>query len=350
MKVISYFILIFLAFQLNGQDEHFSQFYAIPMHMNPALAGAYEGTYRMSAVYRDQWNNALGSPYSTFAIGGDTKINVKYGLKKSHDRIGVGLFFINDKVAEFQNNTNKLSTYFAYHKRLGDKKLSYLGAGIKFGIIQRNINYDNLTFGDQFDQINSYSGTTAEILPPNNFGNVDISMGLNYYLEGENSSFYAGAAYHHITKPNFSYFAGLDISNQAPNIDLSQRLNPKTVVHVSWDKELKYRLSLQPRLVYQKQDAQNQIDLGTNLEYTFKSANNALIFGLWATGISDLDGGHLENITPLLGIRQKQFIFGFSYDIHLRDLANSTFGFNSFEFSIRFSGAHNSTGAYCPTF
>ena len=349
-NAVLFFFLFFICSSAYSQDEHFSQFYAFPLHLNPAMTGAYDGTYRLTAINRDQWNNKLESPYRTFAAGGDTRINMKIRQRDTKDKIGIGLFFVSDQVALYQANTNKLSSYFSYHKRLGNKNVSYLGAGIKLGIVQRNINYDNLTFDDQFNQVDAFDQSTSEFLPPNNFGNFDASIGLNYYVQMDKSTYYVGAALHHFNKPNFSYFSKIGDSNLNPNIDVSQVLNSKIVAHVSLDRKLSYTVTLQPRFVFQKQGEQNQFDLGSNIEYTLKSRDNAVILGLWLTALDDLDGAHLENLTPLLGIRHKRFILGLSYDVHLRDALNSTFGFNTFEFSLRFSGETEKSGAYCPTF
>ena len=348
-KIFTFFLLIVAQLALKGQDEHFSQFFALPIHMNPALTGAYEGTYRMTAIYRDQWNSALDSPYKTFAAGGDTRLDFDFGRLQTDDHFGLGLFFVSDRVAEFQAATNKISGYMSYHKKFGDRVPSYLGAGFKFGVIQRNINYDNITFQDQFNQIDDFDQPTSEVLPPNNIGAFDVSLGLNYYIKMESGTrYYVGVAAHHLTQPNISYFNRLQ--NPNPALDLSQTLPSKYVFHVSMDQELKYRFSLQPRLIYQSQADFQQLDFGSNIEYTFKSLESSLILGLWITGIDDLDGFHVENVTPLVGIRQGQFIFGFSYDVHLRDAFESTFGLNTFEFSIRFTGEYEEAGAFCPTF
>jgi len=332
----------------NAQDEHFSQFYAFPVQLNPSLAGAYNGTYRMTAINRDQWNNNLESPYRTFAAGGDTRFKMSFGNKRTKDHFGLGLFFVSDRVSLFQASTNQISTYFAYHKRLGDKIPSYLGVGVKMGIIQKNINYDNLTFQDQFNQLNGYDGQTIENLPPNNFGFFDMSVGLNYNINLEKTNYYLGVAAHHVTNPRTSFFFRL--RNVNPSIDISQKLASRYVLHLSMDKQLNYKWSVQPRIVYQLQGEDNQLDLGTNIEYTFQSQRTGLIAGIWLTMIDDLDSLHPENITPLIGIRQGMFIFGFSYDVHLRDTFDSPFGFNTFEFSIRFTGEHSNDATFCPTF
>jgi len=350
MKAIIPFILLITLFcaPIQAQDEHFSQFYAIPIHMNPALAGAYGGTYRMTVINRDQWNNNLESPYRTFAAGGDTKFKLNFGKRKTQDHFGMGLFFISDRVARFQAYTNQMSAYFAYHKRLGDKVPSYLGIGAKFGVIQKNINYDNLTFEDQFNQLNAYEGQTIDGPPPNNFGFFDMSVGLNYHLDMDKVDYFIGFAAHHITNPSTSFYFRLRIAN--PSIDISQQLDSRYVAHFSMDRKISQKWALQPRIVYQIQGEDNQLDLGTNVEYTFESLSSGLILGMWLTTIDDLDGMHVENLTPLIGLRQGMFILGFSYDIHLRDVLDSPFGFNTFEFSIRFTGEHNNDATYCPTF
>ena len=52
---------------LLGQDKHFTQYYAAPMTINPALTGAIQGKYRLGLVRRDQWRQSLESPYVTTA-------------------------------------------------------------------------------------------------------------------------------------------------------------------------------------------------------------------------------------------------------------------------------------------
>jgi type IX secretion system PorP/SprF family membrane protein len=348
IKQLGLLLCVCHCFILSAQDEHFSQFYAIPMHMNPALTGAYEGTYRMNLVYRSQWGNTFNTPYRTIAAGGDTRIPIKIQKRSTGDHIGIGLFFINDEVSEFQASANKLSAYGAYHKKLGKKNTSFIGAGIKLGIIQRNINYGNLNFQDQFNQVDGFDLPSNELFPPNNFGRIDVSTGINYSIQLPKSTYYVGVGYHHITNPTFSYFSLID--PPPSDADISQVLESKLSVHLSIDKKLNYDWIFQPRIVYQMQGIHNQIDLGSNIEYIFDTRNSAIVFGLWATGLSDLDGFHIENITPLIGLRQKQFILGLSYDVHLRDTFDSVFGYNTFELSLRFSGVHENSNGFCPTF
>ncbi len=346
MKLRFSLFLMFCSSLVMGQDEHFSQIFAIPIHLNPALSGAYDGTYRMTVIYRDQWNNALESPYKTFAAGGDTKFTI--GPKTNSDHFGMGLFFVSDRVAQFQMNRTKISGYMAYHKKLTERNPSYLGAGLKVGVIQHNVNYDNISFQDQFNQIDGFTLETGETLPPNNIGVFDTSLGLNYFIKTEKSTYFVGAAFHHLTRPNISFFARL--LNPNPSLDLDQKLDRKITAHLSIDRYINYSLSIQPRIVYQQQGTASQIDAGLNAEYTLESRRTGLIAGLWLTAANDLDGTHLENITPLVGIRHGQFIIGLSYDVPMRDTFGGPFAFNTFELSIRFTGEHSNENSFCPTF
>jgi hypothetical protein len=40
-----------------GQDLHFSQFYEFPLLRNPALAGIFNGNFRFTGAYRNQWQS-----------------------------------------------------------------------------------------------------------------------------------------------------------------------------------------------------------------------------------------------------------------------------------------------------
>ncbi len=50
-----------------AQDIHYSQFYASPLTLNPALTGVNECNYRIGAMYRNQWKSVT-TPYQTPSI------------------------------------------------------------------------------------------------------------------------------------------------------------------------------------------------------------------------------------------------------------------------------------------
>src|SRR5436305_12477849 len=55
------------------QDLHFSQFYEFPLLRNPALAGIFNGNFRFTAGYRNQWQSVT-VPYRTMIVSGECKV------------------------------------------------------------------------------------------------------------------------------------------------------------------------------------------------------------------------------------------------------------------------------------
>src|SRR4051812_12937328 len=43
-----------------AQDHIYSQFFNAPVYLNPALAGQFDGSFRMNIVYRNQWSSISG--------------------------------------------------------------------------------------------------------------------------------------------------------------------------------------------------------------------------------------------------------------------------------------------------
>ena len=59
-------ILLFMSPDADSQDPAFSQFYANPLFMNPAMAGV-EGPAKFSLGYRNQWPGATNPAEETSA-------------------------------------------------------------------------------------------------------------------------------------------------------------------------------------------------------------------------------------------------------------------------------------------
>ena len=236
MRKISFWtvflMVIFLSSldQIRAQDRLFSQFYATPVALNPALAGAFDGKYRIGCVYRDQWRSIVETPITSFAFAADLRLSLPFlpnGWDK--DKIGVGLVFQRDRVSYLEFSNTQINLAASYHKLLnqGDNT-QYLSLGLQIGLNQRNVNYDKLTFQDQFNGIDAFAGNSLERLPENNFGYADFSTGLHYSFNKKNSrfGFFTGAAFHHFAQPNVSFYQNLDSAAQAP---LRSRLSVRSL-------------------------------------------------------------------------------------------------------------------------
>ena len=63
------FAFLLSSFTVLGQDHVYANFFESPTYLNPALTGQFQGSLRMSLIYRNQWTSLPGSfNYTTAAI------------------------------------------------------------------------------------------------------------------------------------------------------------------------------------------------------------------------------------------------------------------------------------------
>ena len=343
-------ILILSMNMLQGQDAQFSQFYGSPMYLNPALTGSHSGTYRLMSSYRTQWHGAIEQPFTTFVAGGDIKFtlrNKKGSYSGGNDRAAVGMQFFSDRVGLFDYNTNHISAFGAYHKLLGTH--TYLSGGFQLGLGQRGINYEDLTFQDQYNGVDQFTQPTAESLPSNSIGYGDLSIGIHIATQpATDKGFYLGVAYHHFNKPNTSFFdRDLSIGEEF----LPFTIDPKLTLHGGFSVRRSRLLAIQPRAIFIKQGQASSTIVGSNLKYNFIDLDRvALHLGGWIRATDNLTTYQPTDLIISAGFEQRRLLIGFSYDYHLRDISGSSLSQNTFELTISFIGEHENEDRICPEF
>lgn len=336
--------------RLSAQDPHFSQFYAAPLMVNPALAGTYEGTFRAGAIYRDQWTSAIDDPLSTFLVSGDVTFDIASETQRVPDKFAVGLSFYSDQVSTYDLNTNQISLYSAYHKVLNERKRHYLGAGIQVGMMQRSINYEDLTFGDQFNMLDGYTLGTSEILPANNLGHFDLGLGVNYSIAPlKGTQYYFGAGIFHVTGANISFYASDDRVDD--DLERESVLHSRITAQAGMSMYTTPLLQFQPRLMYMGQGPHTELNLGANFRYKVEKADaQYLHFGPWIRVTDNALGWGMESLVLAAAYETGSLILGFSYDHNLRDIVTDRLGLNAFEISVTFIGDHENDTDICPKF
>ena len=340
-------VLVF-CISLKAQDQHFTQVYNAPLALNPALTGSYAGTYRFSGIYRDQWRRTLDDPYVTFAGMLDVRFPLEVYNGKYNDAVAIGLMFYNDKVPGVDFNTNQIALSAAYHKALDLNNTQYISLGIQGGINQRNINYEDLTFDDEYNGTTGFFNPTREILPGNNFSFDDWAIGLNYaFIPGRRTSFYAGLSLHHIFEPQVSFFpTDTDIMYEG------NTLFRKFGAQVSASIPLSDKYSIQPRLVGSLQGPHFQAVTGSNVRIALSEYDySALHIGGWVRPVRNFDDSFsLDAAIIMLGIEYRNILFGLSYDATLVDLQTTRRGQGAFEFSVSYSSNTQNESLLCPKF
>jgi len=320
--------------------------------LNPALTGAYQGNFRISALYRDQWSSMLGGdPYRSFLLSGDARIAVGEP-RSADDYFGVGVLIMSDKINPYDFSSNGITFNGAFHKKLGRGEINYLSAGVQFGLAQKNFSFENFTFQDQFDGIDEFPFASNEELPLNNFAYFDLSVGLNYAKQiNDKMTLEIGGGAYHLLEPNISFYQDENLETAPVGLRNENGLKPRIVGHLSSRLNSSYNLAFTPRLIFQTQGTHQQITLGTGVRSVINDVKEfALHAGIWGRMTHDVESYGFRDITAMVGFEFQKVIFGLSYDVSIDDLSTYASGQHTFEFSIRYIGDYEDEGYYCPQF
>lgn len=351
MKRLLLFVLaLVFGFQLYGQDQDFSQYYALPTFLNPALTGSFNGTYRFGIIYRDQWRQVSPVPLSTYAFNGEYKFRASSRSKRP-DYGGIGMTFFTDRTGLIEQNTNSIALSGAFHKSLNQRKLQYISMGFHIGIVQKNLNYTKLFFEDQFDKINTFNKPTSETLENNNFAYGDYNLGVAYAHElNKKNAIYLGATLKHLTQPNVSFWR--NSGSQNPDLITKNKLPLLVGFQYNSDHQVSYRIGILPRLIVQWQGPHYQIMTGGNLRFGLGTFNNSFLhIGTYTRMTNDAKTPfYVATITPLIGFEINDLLIGLSYDVAISDVARNYKNIGIFEFSLRYTGETLEDTAICPQF
>lgn len=337
----------FAAISMRAQDIHFSQFYASPLNLNPALTGVMNCTDRLTLVYRNQWASVLKSnAFNTVGVSYDRKNTVG-----RNDYWGFGFNLWGDRAGELNFATVSPQIAASYSKKMGGSRKSahYLSFGVEGGASNRSVNFQLAKWGLQAKD-GTWNGNAPSQENEANFDKSfwfgELSAGLLWFSTfDEDNSFYVGGAFSHITKPNQSFLIeGVDVP-----------LYSKITAHAGGDFAVSDQLSLVPGLVTFFQGPSFQVNGGTSLRIWLDKSRwsrQAIQFGIWAR-ISNHWQKALETDAIILSTRldYNQFTVGFSYDLNVSTLTPASNYNGAVEFSLGYliCGPER-RGVYCPTF
>src|ERR1700685_10777 len=94
--VLTFFCIALLGITGKSQDPGFSQFFASPLTLNPALTGKFNGVLRIAGNYRNQWP-AINNAFITSTVSVDAPILAN--KLPVNDTWGIGLMGMTDKTA-----------------------------------------------------------------------------------------------------------------------------------------------------------------------------------------------------------------------------------------------------------
>jgi type IX secretion system PorP/SprF family membrane protein len=217
--------LVCLSFPLwsVAQDIHYSNFGFSPLNMNPALTGVFNGEYRGTANYRNQWSGVPVN-YSTFS----GSMDMKMASKKEIPPFRIGAFLSHDKAGWSKLTNTALYISGSYMQPITNR--DFLSGGLSVGLNQRSFRTGDLTWDDQYankrfdPNITSQDASTFDetIFYP------DVSVGLNYHRQAprNRSGLDLGVGVFHINNPTRS-FKGEPAVTCAPRVSMYGSSNIK---------------------------------------------------------------------------------------------------------------------------
>ncbi|MFO7789716.1 MAG: PorP/SprF family type IX secretion system membrane protein [Bacteroidales bacterium] len=201
--IIAMLLFFFSLKPASAQDIHFSQYNKSPLYVNPAYTGMFEGNWRFTNNYRNQWSS-IGAAFKTISAGFDKPFTTRKGS------VATGVYFVNDQSGAAALTANKVFFSLAYHANIKKHKIS---GGIQAGYIIQTFDMNSLTFPAQY---NSNTGLYDSNLPhqintwDENINFPDINAGIAWSKTFGKITPVAGISTYHINTPNMSYLQNDD--------------------------------------------------------------------------------------------------------------------------------------------
>ena len=306
--------LLLLCSQGSAQDFQFSQFYAAPLYLNPALTGISQET-RMGSVYRKQWP---GLDYQFTAV-------TAYLDHYSFDhKSGVGLSISSFSEEFLKLNTTDISGFYAYNLQLSERVAFQLGTQISY--IQKRGTLENLLFGDQIDVFN-------QALFPSSADAVGGLEPFSYFSIGLGGVFtwdklWIGISGHHLNRPNLAFYVRDGQTQHWPKYSLQAGYTIPLDDPDFWEEGSGKFVHLMAN--YKRQGPFQFVDAGLQV-----LLNQLVIGGGLRTLPIQSDLPKRESVIGLVGLNLSAGLaVGYSYDYPISDVGSQTLG--SHELSLRY--------------
>lgn len=285
-----------------AQDPEFSQFYANPLYLNPALAGA-NICPRIVLNYRNQWPG-LAKSFVTYNASYDQYVDKIAG--------GVGIMVNVDNAGSGILKTTQASLMYAYNLRAGENL--FFNLAVQGTFYQKSLDWDLLQFGDQIDPQQGFVLPTSETPPDNSsVAFPDFAAGMAFGWKG---ILHGGVAVHHLTQPDMAFYSANE-----------NKLPMKITGHLGMN------ISLEGAGSAFSEQEESQFYIAPNLLYQQQGEFHQLNAGIYVIRLPIVVGGwfrhNFENadaFIALVGINYKNLRLGYSYDLTLSKLKSNTGG------------------------
>lgn len=313
------FLMHFLGVQ--AQDAHLSLYDAAPLSLNPAMSGVFEGNWRLHGQYRTQWKAVNFKPYQTGLISFDMSKNKwGFGIQISNFRAGQGNF-----------NELQGSLSAAYTTSLDRRKHHNLSFGIQAGVAQKSIEYQLLTYDNQYTTVNG-GGFNQDLSSVENFNGQSLiqpvtNAGLLYFFAKQESRLnpFIGVSAFNLIEPKESLY-GID-----------NRLPRRYYAHIGTRINVTELLYLIPKFLIMNQDQFWEQTYALDLGYYLKNSDVYLLGGVVVRSVGDFSNNFgSDAMVVSIGAKMENITAKIAYDVNISELARFTSGKGGFEVSVTY--------------
>lgn len=193
----------------------------------------------------------------------------------------------------------------------------FLAGGFQASFVMKSINWDFI-FPNMIHPLYGPIYASLEdpeiVDPTRNY--VDFSAGLLGYSE----KIFFGVAVHHLTQPSESYLKGSDAT-----LPLKITAHFGTEIPINSNKYRRGQLVISPQLLYHQQSRFQQFNWGLYV------SRKSIVAGFWLRQNFNF---HYDSFIMIVGFKQDNIRFAYSYDLTISALKNSTYG--SHEVSVAY--------------
>ncbi len=331
MKQMKYLLIVMLTIGLITTaersfaqiDPHFSQYYANPLWLNPALTGVTDGEYRVNINAKEQWtsiNNGFLTAGASFDMA--PKKNLALGAMVLNQRAGAIGF----------NQLNALLSG-SYRIRFGQEGDQIINFGMQAGILAKSFDASKITLGSQYNPALGYDPTLGfnEDIGSTNFLAPDVNAGIMYFDGSgyKNVNVFAGAAVSHLTRPKDKFVGG------------ESRVPMRFTGHGGARIRLNPGLEITPNFVYLMQGDAKEIAGGAYAQLMLGTESDLILGSNYRVD---------DSAIAFLGLHIKSMVVGLSYDFNTSTLNKATSSRGGFELSVSFTSRKGLIGPnfFCP--
>lgn len=329
-KITLILLLVVMGMQgVKAQDVPFSQFYANPLYLNPAFAGSKVAP-RISLAYRSQWPG-LVSAFTTVSASYDQYIPDLHG--------GIGAILMTDRQGDHGILfSSMLGAMYSFRFRVYDD--IYINLALQASLVNYGINWDRniMVFPDQIDPNSGVINLTSATAPDQTSKFVpDFASGIMVY----GPAWYAGFAAHHLNQPSQGFYS-------EDRVPIKFSANAGGLINLAEERRRQSSLGLgtpviSPNFIYQYQGGFHYFNYGLYLDWM------PFLVGVWyRNGIENPDA-----FIFMVGAQHDYFKIGYSYDVTVSELSNSTAGSHEITLGILLpvpEQKHKIKAIRCPSF